>query len=180
MKANRAALYLRVSTDGQTTENQRRELEAVAAAKGWNVVAVYEDAGISGANGRDKRPGFDRMLKDAVRREFDVLMAWSVDRLGRSLLDLISALQELHGAGADLFLHQQAVDTSWGSGHYPTRRTGSLIRISVILLESFGRVIEDCDALLCEQRPDRRLQPRPAGPNPQHGGWIPCHRVICA
>ena len=116
MKAKRAALYLRVSTDGQTTENQRRELEAVAAAKGWNVVAVYEDAGISGANGRDKRPGFDRMLKNAVRREFDVLMAWSVDRLGRSLLDLISALQELHGAGADLSLHQQAVDTTTAAG----------------------------------------------------------------
>jgi DNA invertase Pin-like site-specific DNA recombinase len=116
MKPKRAALYLRVSTGEQTTENQRRELEAAAAAKGWNVVVVYEDAGISGANGRDKRPGFDAMLKDAVRRRFDVLMAWSVDRLGRSLLDLISALQELHGAGADLFLHQQAVDTTTPSG----------------------------------------------------------------
>jgi DNA invertase Pin-like site-specific DNA recombinase len=83
---------------------------------GWNVVAVYENAGISGANGRDKRPGFDRMLKDAVRRKFDVLMAWSVDRLGRSLLDLISALPELHGAGADQFLHQQAVDTTTAAG----------------------------------------------------------------
>ncbi|HYZ39321.1 MAG TPA: recombinase family protein [Stellaceae bacterium] len=116
MKAKRAALYLRVSTDGQTTANQLRELEAVAAAKGWNVIAVFEDAGISGANGRDKRPGFDAMLKDAVRRKFDVLMAWSVDRLGRSLLDLISALQELHSAGADLFLQQQAVDTTTPAG----------------------------------------------------------------
>jgi DNA invertase Pin-like site-specific DNA recombinase len=116
LKARRAAIYLRVSTDGQTTENQRRDLEAVAADKGWNVVSVYEDAGISGANGRDKRPGFDAMLKDATCRKFDVLMAWSVDRLGRSLLDLISALQELHGAGADLFLQQQAVDTTTPAG----------------------------------------------------------------
>jgi DNA invertase Pin-like site-specific DNA recombinase len=116
MKPKKAAIYLRVSTGEQTTENQRRELEAVAADKGWTIVAVYEDAGISGANGRDKRPGFDTMLKDAVRRRFDVLMAWSVDRLGRSLLDLIGALQELHGAGADLFLQQQAVDTTTPAG----------------------------------------------------------------
>jgi DNA invertase Pin-like site-specific DNA recombinase len=116
MKVKRVALYLRVSTDGQTTENQRRELEAVTAAKGWEVVKVYEDAGITGAKSRDKRPGFDSMLKDAVRRKFDVAMAWSVDRLGRSLLDLIGALQELHGAGVDLFLHQQAVDTTTAAG----------------------------------------------------------------
>jgi DNA invertase Pin-like site-specific DNA recombinase len=105
-----------VSTDGQLTANQRRELEGTAAAKGCQVVEVYEDAGISGAKGRDKRPDFDRMLKDAVRRRFDVLMAWSVDRLGRSLLDLVGALQELHGAGVDLFLHQQAVETTTPSG----------------------------------------------------------------
>src|ERR1700721_2089100 len=109
-KANRAAIYLRVSTDEQTTQNQRRELEAAAEHRGWPVVAVYEDAGISGAKGRDKRPGLDQMLKDATRRKFDVVMAWSADRLGRSLSDLVVGLQELHGAGVDLFLHQQAVD----------------------------------------------------------------------
>lgn len=112
----RAAIYLRVSTDGQTTENQRRELEAVAKAKGWSVVGVFEDSGISGSKGRDRRPGFDAMLKDAVRRKFDVLMTWSVDRLGRSLVDLVGALQELHGARVDLFLHQQAVDTTTPAG----------------------------------------------------------------
>jgi DNA invertase Pin-like site-specific DNA recombinase len=85
----RAALYLRVSTaNGQTTDNQLLELEAVAERNRWQVVEIYEDAGISGAKGREKRPAFDRMLKAAVRREFDVIMAWSVDRLGRSLQDL--------------------------------------------------------------------------------------------
>lgn len=112
----RAALYLRVSTDGQTTDNQRRELEAVAAAKGWEIVRAYEDAGISGAKGRDGRPGFDAMLKDAVRRRFDVVMAWSVDRLGRSLPDLVGAMQTLKGAKVSLFLHQQALDTTTPSG----------------------------------------------------------------
>jgi Resolvase, N terminal domain len=56
----RVGLYLRVSTDGQTTENQRRELEAVAVRSGWEVVGIYEDAGISGSNGRERRPGLDR------------------------------------------------------------------------------------------------------------------------
>jgi DNA invertase Pin-like site-specific DNA recombinase len=112
----RVALYLRVSTNEQTTANQRLELEAWAARAGHEIVATYEDAGVSGAKSRDKRPSFDRLLKDAVRRRFDMLAAWSVDRLGRSLQDLVSALQELRGAGVDLFLHQQALDTSTPSG----------------------------------------------------------------
>src|SRR3954453_12447617 len=112
----RAAIYLRVSTSGQTTENQRRELEAVAAQRGWKITATYEDAGISGAKGRDQRPGFDRMLKDATAGKFDILASWSVDRLGRSLQDLIGFLSELHATGRDLYLHQQAIDTSTPSG----------------------------------------------------------------
>jgi DNA invertase Pin-like site-specific DNA recombinase len=83
-KAKRAAIYLRVSTDGQTTENQRLALMAVADQRGWTVANVYEDAGISGAKGRDKRPGLDALLKDAARGRFDVVMAWAMDRLGRS------------------------------------------------------------------------------------------------
>ncbi len=112
----RAALYLRVSTGEQTTANQRRELKAVAKKRGWDIVAVYEDAGISGAKGRDQRPQFDAMLKDAVRGKYDILAVWAVDRLGRSLQDLVSSLNELHGAGVDLFLHQQAIDTTTPSG----------------------------------------------------------------
>jgi DNA invertase Pin-like site-specific DNA recombinase len=77
---------------------------------------VYRDHGISGAKGRDKRPQFDAMHRDAARREFDVIMAWSVDRLGRSLQDLIAFLSEIHAAGVDLYLHQQGLDTSTPSG----------------------------------------------------------------
>ena len=112
----RVALYLRVSTTGQTVENQRRELEAVVAKKGWTVVAVHEDAGISGAKSRDKRPGFDALLKAVTRREVDMVASWSVDRLGRSLQDLVGFLGELHAAGCDLYLHQQALDTSTPAG----------------------------------------------------------------
>jgi DNA invertase Pin-like site-specific DNA recombinase len=112
----RIGIYLRVSTSGQTTENQRRELEAVAERSGWQVVQVYEDAGISGAKGRDKRPAFDRMLKDATAHKIDMVAAWSVDRLGCSLQDLVGFLTELQALGCHLYLHQQALDTSTPSG----------------------------------------------------------------
>jgi len=115
-KNKRVAIYLRVSTDGQSVENQRRELMATAKHHGWDVVAEYADAGVSGAKGRDQRPQFDKMLKSAVRGEIDMIAAWSVDRLGRSLQGLIEFLGEIKGAGVDLFLHQQALDTSTPAG----------------------------------------------------------------
>jgi DNA invertase Pin-like site-specific DNA recombinase len=112
----RVAIYTRVSTDGQTTANQLLELSAWAERCGHTVVGTYEDAGISGANGRDKRPGLDKMLKDAVRRRLDMVAAWSVDRLGRSLVDLLGTLSCLKDSGVDLFLHQQGLDTSTSAG----------------------------------------------------------------
>src|SRR5215472_3357260 len=112
----RVGIYLRVSTNGQTTENQRRELEAVAARSGWQVVDLYADKGISGAKGRDKRPNFDRLLKDATARKINMIAAWSIDRLSRSLQDLVGFLNELQALGCDLYLHQQAIDTTTPSG----------------------------------------------------------------
>ncbi len=112
----RAVLYLRVSTLDQTVANQERELRQVAERAGWEIVHVYRDHGISGAKGRDKRPAFDALHKAAARREFDVVMAWSVDRLGRSLQDLVAFLCEIRAAGVDLFLHQQALDTTTPAG----------------------------------------------------------------
>jgi DNA invertase Pin-like site-specific DNA recombinase len=112
----RVALYLRVSTGEQTTANQRRELEEVATRAGWIIAVVYEDAGISGAKGRNGRPAFDRMLKDATARKFDMIAAWAVDRLGRSLQDLVHFLDDLRSLGIDLYLHQQRLDTSTSSG----------------------------------------------------------------
>jgi DNA invertase Pin-like site-specific DNA recombinase len=112
----RAVLYLRVSTLDQTTANQERELREVASRIGCEIVKVYKDHGISGAKGRDKRPAFDALCQDATRRRFDIVMAWSVDRLGRSLQDLIGFLSELHSLGIDLFLHQQGLDTTTPSG----------------------------------------------------------------
>ena len=112
----RIALYTRVSTDNQTTENQRRELIAVAERMGWEIVAEFEDQGISGAKGRDQRPAFDALMKAIARREIDLVASWAVDRLGRSLQDLVGFLHEINAKGVDLYLHQQALDTSTPSG----------------------------------------------------------------
>ena len=112
----RAVLYLRVSTTEQTTANQERELREIAARIRCEVVRVYRDHGISGAKGRDGRPEFDRLCRDAAKRQFDLVMAWSVDRLGRSLQDLVGFLSELHALKIDLFLHQQGLDTMTPAG----------------------------------------------------------------
>jgi DNA invertase Pin-like site-specific DNA recombinase len=112
----RAVIYLRVSTVEQTTANQELALREVAERAGWQISKVYKDHGISGAKGRDKRPGFDDMCRDAAKRQFDVVMAWSVDRLGRSLQHLVAFLGELHALGVDLFLHQQGLDTTTPAG----------------------------------------------------------------
>ena len=112
----RVAVYARVSTSGQTVQNQLRELRAVAKRQGWNIVETFTDEGISGAKGREKRPGFDALLTAITRREVDLVAAWSVDRLGRSLQDLVAFLEELKAKGVDLYLHQQGLDTSTPAG----------------------------------------------------------------
>ncbi len=114
--ARRVALYARVSTDRQSTENQLRELRDAAARLGWEVVDEFVDHGISGAKGRTDRPRLDALLRGVARKEFDVVAAWSVDRLGRSLVDLVGFLQELHSTGVDLYLHQQGINTTTPAG----------------------------------------------------------------
>jgi DNA invertase Pin-like site-specific DNA recombinase len=116
MMTKRAAFYVRVSSGEQSTALQRADLETVAERAGWQIVETYEDAGFSGKNGRDKRPAFDRLLKDATRRKFDIVAVWAVDRLGRSLKDLVTTLHELQATGVDLYLNKQVIDTSTPAG----------------------------------------------------------------
>ncbi len=115
-KPLRAALYARVSTDRQSTENQLLELRQAAERLGWEVVGEFVDKGISGAKGRKDRPQLDALLKGVARKDFDVVASWSVDRLGRSLIDLVNMLQELHSTGVDLYLHQQGINTTTPAG----------------------------------------------------------------
>jgi DNA invertase Pin-like site-specific DNA recombinase len=116
MTNRRVALYLRVSTVEQDVTNQRRELEAVARRHDWRVVAVFSDNGVSGAKGRAERPALNQLMKAVARRDVDVVAAWSVDRLGRSLQGLLEVLMEFRAKGIDLYLHQQGIDTSTPGG----------------------------------------------------------------
>src|SRR4029450_11708643 len=81
-----------------------------------HTVKVYEDAGISGAKGRDQRPAFDALLKAAVRREINMIAVWSSDRLGRSLKHLVEVLEILRDTGTGLYIQTQSVDTTTPSG----------------------------------------------------------------
>ncbi len=112
----RVAIYARVSTDGQSVNAQLADLRETADRRGWEIVHEFTDKGISGAKGRDERPALDAMLKAAMRREFDMVAAWSVDRLGRSLQHLVAGLGDLQAAGVGLYLHKQGLDTSTPSG----------------------------------------------------------------
>lgn len=120
----RCALYLRVSTSDQTVENQRRELERIARERGWEITAYYADEGISGSKGVKDRPGLDKMLKEAGQK-FDVIMAWAIDRLGRSLKDLLSTIESLESVGCNLYLHQQQIDTTTPMGKLIFQVTGA-------------------------------------------------------
>jgi DNA invertase Pin-like site-specific DNA recombinase len=132
----RAAIYLRTSTTGQHTDNQRLELVKIAERRGWVVVEVYEDFGISGAKGRDKRPALDQMLKDANRRRFDVALAWSIDRIGRSLTDLLATIQHLEAVGVDLYLDQQHIDTTTPTGRLLYQITGAFAEFERSMIRS--------------------------------------------
>jgi DNA invertase Pin-like site-specific DNA recombinase len=156
----RIALYLRVSTAEQTVENQQRELEAVAERHGWNVVAVFTDAGISGTKGREKRPGYDHLCRGIARREFDQVAAWSVDRLGRSLQDLVAFLGELHGKGIDLYLHQQGLDTGTPAGKAMFQMLGVFAEFERAM------IVERVKAGLSRARSQgKRLGRRPVNPD---------------
>lgn len=145
--SKRVAIYARVSTDGQTTDNQLLDLRKIAEHMGWSIQQEYVDHGISGAKGRDKRPKFDELLKSAVQRKFDVIMVWSVDRLGRSLQDLVSFLSEVHTTGIDLLIHQQGIDTTTPAGKAMFQMLGvfaeferSIIRERVIAGQARARL----------------------------------------
>jgi DNA invertase Pin-like site-specific DNA recombinase len=114
----RVAIYCRVSTadKNQTVENQLCDLLAVAGRQDWEIVATFTDEGISGSKGRDKRPAFDNLLKGVARKDFDLIAAFSVCRIGRSLPDLINFLGDIQAKGVDLYLHAQGLDTSTPSG----------------------------------------------------------------
>jgi DNA invertase Pin-like site-specific DNA recombinase len=165
--SKRAALYLRVSTDKQTVENQRAALTGIAERRGWQIVKTYTDAGISGAKGRKDRPSLDAMLKEAQRGAFDVLMAWSIDRMGRSLIDLLTTIQHLEACHVDLYLDQQSLDTTTPAGKLMFSVTGAFAEFERSMIrqriraglkravaegKTLGRPLNDPDAIAKAQR----------------------------
>ena len=113
-KQRRVGLYLRVSQADQKTENQLIDLKRVAEQRGWQIVDTYVDHAVSGK--RDSRPQLDRLRKDAKQGKLDVVAAWSVDRLGRSLHHVVNLLAELTEERVAVYLHQQAVDSTTSAG----------------------------------------------------------------
>ena len=112
----RVAIYSRVSTSKQTVENQLRDLREVARRHGWTIVRELSDEGVSGAKGRKDRPAFDTLHKMVARREIDLVMCWSIDRLGRSITDLVALMAELEAKGVDFYSHVQAIDSRTPAG----------------------------------------------------------------
>jgi DNA invertase Pin-like site-specific DNA recombinase len=117
-------------------DNQIVALSKVAAARGWQIVETFSDAGISGAKGRKDRPGLDEMLKQAQRGKFDVVMAWTIDRIGRSLVDLLNTIESLKACGVDLYLDQQAIDTTTPSGKLMLQMTGAFAEFERAMIQA--------------------------------------------
>ena len=109
-------LYPRVSKTSQSVERQISELKIVADRNNWKIVDRFIDHGISGAKGRQDRPELDRLMKDSTKRKFDIVMAWSIDRLGRSLQNLMEILNDLNAKKIDLYFDQQSIDTTTPTG----------------------------------------------------------------
>ena len=121
---DRVAIYGRVSTSEQTTDNQINFLQEIVSRNGWELVQTYVDEGISGTKGRDKRPEFDRLCKDMVRRRFNRILVWDISRLGRSLQHLVEFLNEVQSVNCHLYIHQSGLDTSTPSGRMMFQMVG--------------------------------------------------------
>jgi DNA invertase Pin-like site-specific DNA recombinase len=135
-KPRRAALYVRVSTDRQTVENQIESLTSIADQRGWHIVEVYRDAGVSGVTTRKDRPGLERLLLDASRAKFNVLMVWAIDRLGRSTRDLLDNIEALEGYGVDVFIQQQDIDTTSAAGKLVFTICGAIATFERTLIQA--------------------------------------------
>lgn len=120
----KVAIYGRVSTLGQTSENQTLILNEIINRNGWDLIDTYIDNGISGSKGRDKRPEFDRMCKDMIRRKFNRILVWDISRLGRSLQHLVEFLNDVQSVDCNLYIHQSGLDTSTPSGRMMFQMVG--------------------------------------------------------
>lgn len=120
----RVAIYGRVSTNEQTSENQINFLQEIVDRNGWDLAETYVDEGVSGTKGRDQRPEFDRLCKDMIRRKFNRILVWDISRLSRSLQHLVEFLNDVQSVNCDLYIHQSGLDTSTPSGRMMFQMVG--------------------------------------------------------
>jgi DNA invertase Pin-like site-specific DNA recombinase len=148
----RAAIYARVSTLDQEPENQLEELRRYVAARGWTAVE-FVDHGVSGS--KDRRPALDRLVKDAKRRRFDVLVCWRLDRLGRNLRHLILLLDDLQAIGVGFVSLAEGIDATTPAGRLQLHILGAIAEFER------SRVIERVQAGLQRARRQGRTLGRP-------------------
>ena len=110
----KVAIYGRVSTKDQDPESQLLDLRKYVKLRNWEVYQEYVDWGVSGA--KESRPALDKLMKDARKRKFDILLVWRFDRFARSTKHLVTALEELEGLGIDFCSYQDSIDTSTNHG----------------------------------------------------------------
>ena len=169
----KAALYLRVSTNKQSTELQRRELVEACERNGWEIVAEFADEGISGSKGRDKRPGLNSLMKGVVRREFQIVMVWSLDRMGRSLIDLVNILAELDAKNVGFYSHKQALDTTTPSGRLMFSIVGAMAEYEKSIIKE--RVVAGLEAAKAKGkklgRPSKAKEKTPEIIKLRQEGW---------
>jgi DNA invertase Pin-like site-specific DNA recombinase len=150
----RAAIYVRISSDSQSVDNQLHELRGYVTARRWTLAGEFQDEGISGS--KDRRPALDRLMAEARRGRVDVICVWSLDRFGRSLAHVVTAVQELHERGVAFVSLKEGLDLSTAAG-----------RLQLHILSALGeferaRLIERTKAGLARaRRQGTRLGRRP-------------------
>lgn len=133
MKTQKVAIYVRVSTSGQTVENQERELLAHCQRQGWQVFKVYRDEGYSGAVA--DRPALKEMMADARLGRFNLLAVWKIDRLARSISHLLEVLTELKGLGIGFVSLTEAINTETAQGRMIANFLGSIAEFERELIQ---------------------------------------------
>lgn len=165
-QVKRVALYSRVSTENQTTDNQLLELRTVAERMGWVIVDEFVDHAVSGGKGRDQRPAFDKLIKGANRKDYDLIMAWSVDRLGRSLKDLVNFLGDIEAVEVGLYLLKQGLNTETPTGKLMFQMIGMFAEFEKAMIRE--RVISGIARAKANPNPNKKAHGRPANlVNPQ-------------
>lgn len=136
MKPVRVAIYARVSTGEQSCESQLHALRLAADRHGWEIVQELKDEGVSGTTGRDKRPAYDALLKGIARRDFDKVAIFNIDRLARSMTELLKVLEELKAKRVGLYIDQLAIDTATPAGELLFNIAGAMAQFERQLIQS--------------------------------------------